>query len=243
MMCGRAYDSRRTQFGTGELRCPLQRLPLVRVSPLLAPLRRRAPPAEERDSLVGKGARPIPPLQQGIQTATHQLSPWATTGVTANTQEGDLLGLNGQPATDAAGSAVQNTPGYNFDFAAAGLLARRTLALRHLGDARSGAALKAEQTFGTGLADNTFNNYWTHPAAAFQQRRLTAAGGIASAATGVECQHRQHRRRRGGGADASIYGNIAKGIGTAGNQLLSAPAVQTWLNGSGGGGESGTWDL
>ena len=56
-------------------------------------------------------------IQQGIQTATNQLSPWATTGVTANTQEGGLLGLNGQPATDAAVSAFQNTPGgYNFDF-------------------------------------------------------------------------------------------------------------------------------
>ena len=169
-------------------------------------------------------------IQQGIQTATNQLSPWATTGVTANTQESGLLGLNGQPATDAAVSAFQNTPGYQFDFQQ-GLRATDAGAAA-LGDARSGAAIKAEQTFGTGLADNTFNNYWNH-LQQLSSNGLTAAGGIASAATGGAANI-ANTDIGAAGADASIYGNIAKGIGTAGNQLLSAPSVQTWLNGAGG---------
>jgi hypothetical protein len=166
-------------------------------------------------------------IQQGIQTATNQLSPWATTGVTANTQEGGLLGLNGQPATDAAISAFQNTPGYQFDFQQ-GLRATDAGAAA-LGDARSGAAIKAEQTFGTGLADNTFNNYWNH-LQQLSSNGLTAAGGIANAATGG-ATNIANTDIGAAGADASIYGNIAKGIGTGANQLLSSPSVQTWLNG------------
>ena len=182
-------------------------------------------------------------IQQGIQTATNQLSPWANTGVTANTQESNLLGLNGQPAADTAMSTFQSSPGYQFQLtqglrgvdagaAAAGML-------------RSGATLKGEQEFGQGLANTTFNNYWNQ----LQQlsgNGLTAAGGIASAATGG-ATNIANTDIGAAGADASIYGNIAKGIGTAGNQLLNAPSVQTWLNGSGGGTspgvESGTWDF
>ena len=169
-------------------------------------------------------------LQQGIQTATNQLSPWATTGVTANTQEGGLLGLNGQPATDAAVSAFQNTPGYNFDFQQ-GLRATDAGAAA-LGDARSGAALKAEQTFGAGLADNTFNNYWNH-LQQLSSNGLTAAGGIANAATGGATNIAKVDTSAAA-ADASIYGNTTKDLTSSANQLLSAPAAQDWLNGAGG---------
>ena len=51
------------------------------------------------------------------------------------------------------------------------------------GMARSGAALQAEQQFGSGLANTTFGNYFNQ----LQQlsgNGLTAAGGIANAATG-----------------------------------------------------------
>ena len=169
-------------------------------------------------------------LQQGIQTATNQLSPWATTGVTANTQEGGLLGLNGQPATDAAVSAFQNTPGYNFDFQQ-GLRATDAGAAA-LGDARSGAAIKAEQTFGTGLADNTFNNYWNH-LQQLSSNGLTAAGGIASAATGGATQI-ANTDASAAQAQSGIYGNLASGVGAGINQLASNNAVQSWLTGAGG---------
>jgi len=35
-----------------------------------------------------------------------------------------------------------------------------------------------------------------------------------------------------GAADASIYGNVAKGLGTVGNNLFSNPSFQNWLGGS-----------
>ena len=90
-------------------------------------------------------------LQQGIQTATNPRlqSVGHDQALTANTQESGLLGLNGQPATDAAISAFQNTPGYRISISSRGFV-RRTPAQRPWGMLRSGAAIKAEQTFGTG---------------------------------------------------------------------------------------------
>ena len=169
-------------------------------------------------------------IGQGVQTATNQLSPWSTTGVSANTQQGNLLGLNGQPATDAAVSAFQNTPGYQFDFQQ-GLRATDAGAAA-LGDARSGAAIKAEQTFGTGLADNTFNNYWNH----LQQLSgsgLTAAQGVANAAVGAGTNIAQTDASAAAG-QSSIYGQLGTGLSTDINQLASNKAVQSWLTGAGG---------
>ena len=169
-------------------------------------------------------------LQQGIQTATNQLSPWSTTGVTANAQEGNLLGLNGQPAADAAMSTFQASPGYQFQLtqglrgvdagaAAAGML-------------RSGATLKGEQEFGQGLANTTFGNYFNQ----LQQlsgNGLTAAGGIASAATGGAAQL-ANTDASAATAQANSIGSTASGIGSQVNQLANNTAVQNWLTGSGG---------
>ena len=168
--------------------------------------------------------------QQAIQTAQNQLGPWQGTGVTANTQESNLLGLNGQPAADTAMSTFQSSPGYKFDLtqglrgvdagaAAAGML-------------RSGATLKAEETFGTGLADQDFGNYWNR----LQQlsgNGLTAAQGITSAATGAANQT-SGIDDGAAIANANITGNVASSIGGQANQLLSNQNVQNWLTGGGG---------
>ena len=74
--------------------------------------------------------------QQAIQTAQNQLGPWQTTGVSANADQANLLGLNGQPAADQALSTFQASPGYNFQFQQ-GLRATDAGAAA-LGDARSG---------------------------------------------------------------------------------------------------------
>lgn len=182
--------------------------------------------------------------QQAIQTAQNQLGPWQGTGVTANTQESNLLGLNGQPAADTAMSTFQSSPGYQFDLtqglrgvdagaAAAGML-------------RSGATLKAEQTFGTGLADQDFGNYWNR----LQQlsgNGLTAAEGITSAATGAANQT-SGIDTGAATAGANITGNTFAGIGTGINGLANNSAVQNWITGGGGttganglGVEQGTW--
>jgi hypothetical protein len=169
-------------------------------------------------------------LNQGIQTATNQLSPWTTTGVPANQQQYDLLGLGGQDAANKAMSTYQTSPGYQWQMneglraVDAGAAAR--------GFTRSGAALKAEQTFGQGLANSDFGNYWNR----LQQLSgsgLSAAGGIANAATGGAANIANVDVGQAG-ADASIYGNIAKGIGTAANGLMNNQGFQNWLGGSGG---------
>ena len=135
-------------------------------------------------------------IQEGVKTATNQLSPWTTTGVPANAQESNLLGLNGQPAADAAMSTYQQSPGYQWQIGQ-GLRAVDAGAAAQ-GMLRSGATLKAEQTFGQGLADTDFGNYWNR----LQQLSsggLSAAGGIASAATGGAQQIASTDTRCGGG--------------------------------------------
>jgi hypothetical protein len=171
-------------------------------------------------------------LNQGITTATNQLSPWATSGQPANADQADLLGLNGQPAADAAMAKFQQSPGYAYQVQQ-GLRGVDAGAASH-GMLRSGATLKAEQTLGSNLANQDFGNYWNR----LQQLSgsgLDAAKGIASAATGGAQQIAGVDTGQAS-MDASIYGNMAKGIGTSANQLLSNTAFQNYIGGGGGGG-------
>jgi hypothetical protein len=169
-------------------------------------------------------------VQQGIQTATNQLSPWATTGVTTNTDQADLLGLNGQDAANAAMAKFQQSPGYQWQMqqglrgvdagaAAAGML-------------RSGATLKAEQTFGQGLANSNFQQYFQN-LQGLSGQGLSAAGGIASAATGGAANIAQ-TDASAANAQSSIYGNMASSIGTAANGLMNNQGFQSYLRGTGG---------
>ena len=88
---------------------------------------------------------------------------------------------------------------------------------------RSGATIKAEDTFGSGLAASDFGNYWNR----LQQLSgsgLTAAGGIANAATGGAANIANVDTGQAS-MDASIYGNMAKSIGTSANQLMQTNAA------------------
>jgi hypothetical protein len=167
-------------------------------------------------------------IQQGIQTATNQLSPWATTGVTTNTDQADLLGLNGQDAANAAMAKFQQSPGYQWQMQQglrgvdAGAAAQGML--------RSGATLKAEDTFAQGLANSNFQQYFQN-LQGLSGQGLTAAGGIANAATGGAANIAQ-TDTSAAAAQSSIYGNMAKGIGTNANQLLSSPQFQSWYGSS-----------
>ena len=169
-------------------------------------------------------------LQQGLTTATNQLSPWTATGAPANAQEANLLGLNGQPAADAAMGTFQQSPGYQWQLqqglrgvdagaAAAGML-------------RSGATIKGEETYGEGLANQDFSNYWNR----LQQLSgsgLTAAQGISNAAVGTGTQIANTDASAAAG-QSSIYGQLGTGLSTGINQLASNTAVQDWLKGAGG---------
>jgi hypothetical protein len=126
----------------------------------------------------------------------------------------------------------QQSPGYQWQLGQ-GLRAVDAGAASR-GMARSGATLKAEQTLGSNLANQDFGNYWNR----LQQLSgsgLDAAKGIASAATGGAQQIAGVDTGQAS-MDASIYGNMAKGIGTSANQLLSNTAFQNYIGGAGGGG-------
>ena len=93
-------------------------------------------------------------------------------------QLGNVLGLNGQAGSDAALTALRNTPGYKFqqgtldDTVNAAAAANGTLA--------SGNQLLALNKVNQGLADSTYGQYVSQ-----LQPYLGAAGGAASGIAGV----------------------------------------------------------
>ena len=167
-------------------------------------------------------------IQQGVTTATNQLSPWTTAGQPALQQESDLLGLNGQDAANAAMSTYQTSPGYQWQMQQG--LRAVDAGQAAQGMARSGATLKAEDTFAAGLANSDFTNYYNR-LAGLSGQGLTAASGIANAATGGAANIAS-TDRGAAGAQASIYGNVASSIGTDANGLFNNPAFQKYLSGA-----------
>lgn len=175
---------------------------------------------------------------QGQQNALMQqqradLAPWRTTGTTANTTAADLLGINGQAAADTAMAGYQTSPGYQFQLEQ-GLRAVDAGAAAK-GMLRSGATLKAEQTFGQGLADSDFTAYYNRLMGLSQQGVGAAAGNASTTNTGIS------QAGIAGAENASIYGNTAAGISNVSNALLNNKGVQNWLTG-GAAAETGGWD-
>jgi hypothetical protein len=161
--------------------------------------------------------------QAGLEEARADLAPWRTTGGTANTATTDILGLNGPDAATAARDRFQTSPGYQFSLDQ-GLRAVDAGAAAN-GMLRSGATLKAEQTFGTGLADQEFTNYYNR---LFDLSKLgeSAAAGSASASTSTGAGIASTDLSQGS-ALSSIYGNAAQGVGNAVNTGLNN---YTYLN-------------
>ena len=159
-----------------------------------------------------------------LQAQVARTQPWMDTGGQANTQMANLLGLNGQDAANTAMSTYQQSPGYAWQMQQ-GLRATDAGAAAS-GMLRSGAALKAEQTFGQGLANSDFGTYYN--------RLLGMSNTGASAATGnaPTAGAMAQTDASAAAAQSSIYGNEAKAIGTDANQLLSSPQFQSWYGSS-----------
>ena len=159
------------------------------------------------------------------------VAPWTTAGGQALTGVQDASGLNGQPGYDAAMAGFHTSPGYQFQLDQ-GLRAIDAGAASK-GILNSGATLKAEQTFGTGLADKEFTDYYNR---LFDLSKLGegAASGSAAAsqATGTGIAQTDLSL---GSAEASAYGNAAKGIGNAVNNYennsLYTNRTNTLMNG------------
>lgn len=175
-------------------------------------------------SLV-KGSGQSGAISQGQQQANADVQPWVTSGTAANTQQSNLLGLNGQDAADTAMKSFQSSPGYQFSLTQglrgvdAGAAAKGML--------RSGATLKAEDTYASGLANQDFGNYMD------RLNKLSTTGesaGVNQASTDTSAASNQ----------SSIYGNTAGGVSNSLGSALSNPAVQNGLTGLFGSGAPAT---
>jgi len=170
--------------------------------------------------------------QAALAQARADLEPWRNTGGTANTRSADLLGLNGPAAADAAFAGYRTSPGYQWQMGEglravdAGQAAKGML--------RSGATLKAEQTWGAGLADSDFGTYYNR---LFSMSQLGEKAAADSAGASVRTGEGIASTDRGAAAaQASIFGDASKGLGNSINALFGGDGV-------GGGVDSGTWTL
>jgi hypothetical protein len=155
--------------------------------------------------------------RQALEQSRADLEPWRATGGAANTTVANLSGANGPDAATAAMADFRTSPGYAWQLDQ-GLRAVDAGAAAQ-GFGRSGAVLKAEQAFGTGLADKEFTDYYNR---LFDLSKLgeNAAGGSAAAsqATGTGIAQTDLSE---GSAQSSIYGNLGKGIGNAANNYAN----------------------
>jgi hypothetical protein len=155
--------------------------------------------------------------RQALEVSRADLEPWRTAGQGALTGVQNAAGLNGQDGYDAAMKGFHTSPGYQFQLdqglraVDAGAAAKGLL--------RSGATLKAEQTFGTGLADKEFTDYYNR---LFDLSKLGegAATGQATASQNTGTSMAQTDLSEGS-AQASIYSNAANGIGNTANNFAN----------------------
>lgn len=161
-----------------------------------------------------------------LQTRS-DLMPYTEAGYSATTQQQNLLGLNGQAAADAAMQTYQTSPGYQWQLQQ-GLQAVDAGAAAK-GMLRSGATLKAEQTYGQGLADSDFSDYYNRLSG------LSKTGESAAAQTAVAGSNTADSLANiytsTGTQQSSIYGNTAKGLSSTVNNLLSDKDFRSWLSG------------
>jgi hypothetical protein len=160
--------------------------------------------------------------QAALAAQTNRLAPYVSTGTTANTQEANLLGLNGTDAANQAISTFQTAPGYEFQMQQG--LRGIDAGAASTGTLRSGATIKAEDTFSQGLANQDFNTYYN------QLAGLSTTGENAAAGTGVTAGQQAQADIGAGTAQSSIYGNAASGLGSSISGLASNPTVQSNFN-------------
>lgn len=184
--------------------------------------------AAMQSSAVSGAADKAQQTQREAQEATRQaqaqmrsdLLPYMTAGTNALAPAQALLGLNGPEAAANAMQGFQQSPGYQFQLDQglraidAGASARGML--------RSGATIKAEERLGQDLASQEFGTYYNrmmnlaslgqNAAAGVGNGAIQANGQNALLAGGIA-----QTQMSEGSAQASIYGNVAQGIGNLAN--------------------------
>jgi hypothetical protein len=187
-----------------------------------------------------------------IDTAVQQgqgfMAPYYGGGTQALGQEGALLGLQGQDAANKAMSTFQQSPGYQYQMQQGlrAVDAGAAAGVRQPG-VRSGATIKAEETFGQNLANQDFSNYFTRLSGLAQQGQ-NAGTSLANLGTWGAGQNLQAGQNLLGtitgqtanataqsvgaaNAQSSIFGNTASSLGGTVNTLLQNPNVQSTIKG------------
>ena len=118
-------------------------------------------------------------LLRANEQAQAQLAPYAQTGTAANRAYQELLGLQGDP--QAALSAITSSPDYQFRFGQGQNALNANLAAT--GQLDSGAALKAAQEYGQGLASQAYQDRVGNLAGA-AGFGANASGGLAQLLSG-----------------------------------------------------------
>ena len=163
-------------------------------------------------------------------TTRADYAPWRATGEAALSRLGAEYGLNGQ----APQSQFTESPGYQFRLGEGIKAQERSAASRGL--LKSGAAVKAIQRYGEGLAASEYDSYWN---------RLSGLAGTGQAATNSVTQAGQSATNnitnaygQMGNARASSYANTGSAVNSGINNVLFA-----YLNNQGGanGGFGGGW--
>ena len=176
----------------------------------------------------------LPVMEQQYDAAIRGYTPYSEAGQVSLQDQQDLLGLNGPDAANAAMAKFQTSPGYQWSLQQG--LRATDMGAAARGLVRSGATLKAEQTFGTGLADQEFGNYYNR-LAAMTGSGLTAASNMATAGNNLVSQEEGNAQSQSnvaigaGNAQSSIIGNAATGVGNTLNNLFSNQNFQDWLSG------------
>ncbi len=157
-------------------------------------------------------------------TSRADYAPWRDTGKAALDRMASIYGLNptaggsGAPATAPDYSSFYASPDYNFRYGEGLKAIDRGAAASGL--LHSGAAVKAEERFGSGIAAGEFGNYWN---------RLAGVAGVGQAATDTTTQAGMNATgqinnayQQAGNARASSYANTGSAVNSGINNVLSA---------------------
>jgi len=186
---------------------------------------------------VQKGAdQSVAEQRRQYDQARADQAPFRDTGVLANDKLASLYGVQRAggtytpPAANADGTPTyggfETSPGYQFRFDQGMRAVERGAAARGL--LRSGAAVKATQRFGEGLASSEYENF---------ANRLASLAGVGQTATNATqaaganaANNISDAYMKAGNARASAYLNTGNAISGAATDLAS-----TYMYGKGGG--------
>jgi hypothetical protein len=173
----------------------------------------------------GKAGAGAAQSQQILSQQRNDLLPYTQAGYPTLQAQQDLLGLNGPDAATAAMAKFQTSPGYQWQLGQ-GLRAVDAGAAAK-GMLRSGATIKGEETYGQGLADQDFTNYYNRLMGISTLGENAAAGNAQTAGTAAGLA------QGAGNTQASIYGNLGQSLSGTVTGLFNNPKVQNALFGGG----------